>query len=524
MAVRQIIIIFLSMLFVAGNLVGQGQILDQPLKLQAQSGTISELLTEIEASSDVRMAWASNQLREDRKVRLTGQEKSLGDYLYTVLEGEYVRIVVRRNRVILAQAGKPLQLPGTPKLRNWTLRGQVREKGSGEALIAAAVYDPVSKQGTYTNDFGFFSLSLPKGIHQIHFQYVGYATQTRIIDFDQALEIDIQLETDLEIETIEINSSDAAQDLHGPTLMGRHTLSMEKEGALPVLLGEADILKTMQLLPGVHGGMDGAAGFFVRGGGADQNLINLDGVPVYNASHLIGIVSVFNSVAINSASIQKGAFPARYSGRLSSLVDVHMKEGNMEKFEGEVGMGLLSSRLSIEGPIIKNKTSFFLSGRRTWLDLLAIPVQILFGNARAGYFFHDLNAKINHRISKNDRIFLSGYLGRDKFRLRDVYFQRGADTGSDNTSLAWGNQIASLRWNHIFGPRLFANTTLTYSRFDFSILQELTQNADSSWFQKLRFGSNAFIKDWAGRVDFDFYPNPNHSIHFGGGSIYHNFS
>lgn len=524
MAKRLLTAVFLCLALFSGHLSGQDKLLDQPLRLEMRKGTVGEFLYEIESLTNVRMAWASNHLHLSRQLSLSGQEKSLGDHLNTVLEGEYVRIVVRKNHVVLAQSSKPLQRAGQQEVNRWTLQGQIREKGSGEALIGAAVYELASGVGTYTNDYGFFSITLPEGPHLLNFQYVGYTTQTREFDFTQAREIDIRLEANLEIEVVEIESTDEQQELHDATLMGRHTLSMEKEGSLPVLLGEADILKTMQLLPGVHGGSDGASGIFVRGGGSDQNLINLDGVPIYNANHVVGVVSVFNSAAINSASIQKGAFPARYSGRLSSFVDVHMKEGNMEKFQGEVGLGLLSGRVSLEGPLIKNKTSFFLSGRRTWLDLLTVPAQALFSTSETNYFFHDLNAKINHRISDKDRVYLSGYIGRDKINLKNVLYQAGSDSGKDRSEIGWGNQLGSLRWNHIFGSRLFANTTLTYSRYNFAVLQEVTQNEDSSWFQKLRFDAESSIQDWAGRVDFDYFPNPNHAIRFGAGTIYHTFS
>lgn len=523
MAIRPIVLFLLFLAFSGTLVFGQGNILNQSVEMSHQSGTVEELLEALGEAAEVRLAWSPRHLRSQRKVALTGREESLHDHLQTILDGEYVRIVVRKNRVILARAMQPLHRPEAVLPQRKTVRGLVRERGSGEALIGAAVYVAGTGQGTYTNDYGFFSLTMPEGVHQLNFQYVGYAPQRQIVDFSSTEDIEVRMEPNLEITGVEINSEEKTEEIHDHTLMGKHSLSMEKEGVLPVLLGEADVLKTMQLLPGVHGGMDGSVGFFVRGGGADQNLINLDGVPVYNASHAIGVVSVFNSSAITSASIQKGAFPARYAGRLSSLVDIRMREGNMEEIRGEVGMGLLSGRISVEGPIAKNKTSFFVSARRTWLDLLVVPLQALATPSRVSYFFHDFNGKINHRISKNDRIYLSGYFGRDKFRLRDVFFQVNSSRGDDNTEIGWGNQIASLRWNHIFGPRLFSNTTLTYSRYKFSLLQEIQQDSDSSWFQRFRFDSRSSIQDWAGRVDFDFFYNPRHTLHFGGGNTYHTF-
>lgn len=517
------IFLLILLLTSTGKIFGQNSLLEQPLQLDQKEGSLKEMIQQIEAASQIPISYSVTSLRLDKKVTLTGSENTLKKNLEVILEGEYIRIIVRKNKIILGQSDRPLHTSPTPILRRKTLSGYVRENGSGEALVGAAVYSPLLGKGTYTNAYGFFSLTLPQGTHEIAFQLVGYATQTIPVDFHQSQELDMALEPDLEVETIEISSEDQS-DMHDMNVMGQHSLSMEKEGSLPVLLGEADILKTMQLLPGVHGGADGATGIYVRGGGGDQNLIYLDGVPVYNANHVLGIVSVFNSTAIKSASIVKGGFPARFSGRLSSMIDVRTKEGNLEKFSGEVGMGILSGRVGLEGPIIKGKSSFFISARRTWLDLLVVPIQKLASKTYGGYSFHDLNAKTNIQVSKKDRIYLSGYLGRDQMVIRNALFTgENSSDGRDESLIGWGNQIAAFRWNHIFSPKLFCNTALTYSRYNRFREQYVYQEQDTTWFNELTFKSYSEIKDFSGRIDFDYFPHSNHTIKFGAGNTYHTF-
>jgi len=502
---------------------GPGKLLQTPLHLPLQHAPLRTVLAAIQETAQISLAYAAHNLKLEREVHFTGQEKTIGDHLQTALTGEYVRIVERRGRIILAQSRLPLKSSTAQKISKYTLSGHVIEEGSGEALVGAAIYNPRSGQGTYANEYGFFSLTLPKGEHEIVFQSVGYEAKVFAVNFNASLRMEVELISDLEVETVEIQV-DEKSELHNLNTIGRHTLSMDKEGSIPVLLGEADVLKTMQLLPGVHGGTDIGAGFYVRGGGQDQNLVHLDGVPVYNVNHLLGIVSVFNSSAINSASITKGSFPARYPGRLSSLVDIRMKEGNKEHWAGEIGVGLLSGKIGLEGPIIKEKASFFISARRTWLDLLYRTVAAIADGTPAGYNFNDLNAKVNWQASRNDRIFLSGYTGKDLFQVKNFLYRAGSNEASDQTKAGWGNRIGALRWNHLFNQKLFSNTTLTYSQYRFFLKQNALQTQDTTWYSLLEFDSESKIEDFSGRIDFDYFPNPDHVVKFGFGNTYHVFS
>ncbi len=426
---------------------------------------------------------------------------------------------------------------------NITISGYVQEAESGEKLIGGTVYDLNSGKGTITNDYGFYSLTLPKDSIRLRISYIGYQTQI----FETFLEADVSkifYLKDQMLKEVEILSSQEEQ-VHIKAEMSTVDLSMDKVKSLPALLGENDIMKTIQLLPGVQTGSEGSSGLYVRGGGPDQNLILLDGVPVYNASHLFGFFSVFNSDAINSTKLVKGGFPARYGGRLSSVIDIKMKEGNMKKFHGQGSIGLISSKISLEGPIIKDKTSFIVSARRTYLDILARPFIAASQRNQAtkdggdpnnistnngGYFFYDFNAKINHKISDKHRLYFSHYMGKDKAYLDAVdNYSYDSTVGTDTTNsiLRWGNIISALRWNYMPTNKVFINTTLRYSKYDFLIAfgnnsTETTNSITTN--QNFSYAYVSNIEDWSGKVDVDWMPNPDHLVKFGVGDIYHTFT
>ncbi|MDP4826649.1 MAG: TonB-dependent receptor, partial [Flavobacteriales bacterium] len=294
-----------------------------------------------------------------------------------------------------------------------TISGDIQDVETGEKLIGATVYETRMQKGTGTNVYGFFSLSLAADTVELSFSYVGYQPQKfrLVLTEDTRLDVSLSPITMISEAVIESQSDSKVEE----SQMSAITLDMSKVASLPVLLGERDVLKTLQLLPGVQSGTEGASGIYVRGGGPDQNLILLDGVPVYNASHLFGFFSVFNSDAIRNVELIKGGFPARYGGRTSSVIDIRMKEGNSKEFKGEGAIGLISSKLTLEGPIWKDRTSFLVSGRRTYIDFLTRPIIAAnTDDARGGYYFYDLNGKVNHKINDNNRLFLSMYHGKDR--------------------------------------------------------------------------------------------------------------
>jgi hypothetical protein len=411
-----------------------------------------------------------------------------------------------------------------------TISGHITDASTGEALIGANIFDLRSGKGTTANSYGFYSITLPADSMDLRYSYVGH--QTHLVPFHgkAGQVINISLIGVTQLGEVEIIGTQSEKEFER-TRMSTTEISLEKVRDLPVLLGERDVLKTIQLLPGVQSGTEGAAGLYVRGGGPDQNLILLDGVPIYNANHLFGFFSIFNTDAINSVKLIKGGFPAEYGGRLSSVIDMRMKEGNSKMIHGEGGIGLIASRLTLEGPIIKDKTSFMVSGRRTYIDMLTRPmIRRASDGVDGGYYFYDLNAKVNHRFSDRSRLFLSGYFGRDRFFARDKYSSQGATSqyeDSFDSGLQWGNSIAALRWNYIINPKFFSNTTLTYSRYNFQV----SSASASKWIENgvVMYDSYSAIQylsgieDIGAKIDFNYLPSPDHYIKFGGSHIYHTF-
>lgn len=408
--------------------------------------------------------------------------------------------------------------------QKFTISGFLEDKISGEKLIGANIFDAETYSGTITNFYGFYSLTLKKNKYKITFSFVGYQKETLDIDLKNDTIIKVLLSPSVELEGVTIKGKTIKNSVES-SQMSSINIPVKTIKSLPVLLGEIDIIKTLQLLPGVQSGSEGTSGFYVRGGGPDQNLILLDGVPVYNANHLFGFFSVFNADAINTVDLIKGGFPARYGGRLSSVLDIRMKEGNKEKIHGQGNIGLVSSKLSIDGPI-NDKTTFIVSARRTYVDILAQPFIRMeardYDKFSAGYYFYDINAKINHEFSDKSRLYLSSYIGNDKayFNSKDSY---DSNYDENKFKLQWGNITTALRWNYILNKKLFSNTTLTYSRYKFITGVDFEEEYDNS-FEKFKFNYSSGINDLAAKIDFDYMPNPNQYIKFGLNNIYHTFN
>lgn len=399
-----------------------------------------------------------------------------------------------------------------------TISGYVTEKKSGERLIGATVFIPEKNIGTATNAFGFYSITMQADDIKLKASYIGYATFSQDISLKQNTTLNIELESAKEMKEVVITGKkDAIQER---TQMSTIDLPIQTIKSLPAFLGEVDVLKAIQLLPGVQAGNEGSSGFYVRGGGPDQNLILLDGVPVYNASHLFGFFSVFNADAIRSVELVKGGFPARYGGRLSSVLDINMKEGNKNKLHGEGGIGLIASRLTLEGPIQKGKSSFMISGRRTYYDIIAKP--FIRGNFKGGYYFYDLNGKVNFKLTKKDHLYISGYLGDDKFYAKQKQEDGSSLSSSFNTDLKWGNITTVARWNHQYNNKLFGNLTAYYSQYRF-IVSTQTKSTFSGSNDEFYLKYSSGINDKAVKYDFDYIPHPNHYVKAGVGYVNHTY-
>ncbi len=385
---------------------------------------------------------------------------------------------------------------------NLTISGYIRDAANGETIIGANIYIDEIGSGTVSNEYGFYSVNLPAGTYTLSFSYVGYDTNVEQVSLTQ----DIRLDKNIGIESQELQeiviSSEAANANVSSTEISVNKLDIGTIKKIPTLLGEVEILRSIQLLPGVSSVGEGATGFNVRGGSIDQNLVLLDEAPVYNSSHLFGFFSVFNPDAVKDVKLYKGGIPARYGGRLSSILDVRMKEGNNKKLAINGGVGAIFSRLSVEAPIIKDKASFIIAGRRSYADILAQP--FLDEDAQGSVLnFHDLTLKTNWTLGEKDRLFLSGYTGRDNFGF------------GDQAGFNWGNATATLRWNHVYNDGLFGNVTAYYSDYDYQIsFGNDSQN---------RFDWDAAIKNYAIKPEFTWFLNPNNQVRFGGQFIIYEF-
>lgn len=430
--------------------------------------------------------------------------------------------------------------------QNITISGIITDEKTGESLIGANIFDANTLRGTTTNYYGFYSFKISENRVKLTFSYVGYQSVEIELTLFKDTILNISLIPVIELEEVVITDKSPINNVRS-TQMSMTQLPVAEIQSLPVLLGEVDIIKSLQLMPGVQGGTEGTSGLYVRGGGPDQNLILLDGVPVYNVSHLFGLFSVFNEDAIKNVTLYKGGFPARFGGRLSSVVDIRMKEGNMNEFKANASIGLLASRVTIEGPIKKNKTSFIVSGRRSYIDLLSYPIQMAInkglndnGKFWVGYFLQDFNAKINHKFSDKSRLYFSTYFGKDKFFFNDKYeytndyayidgtsYITETSTYQDKAGIEWGNATAALRWNYIITNELFSNITCTYSKYKFIFFNEglyESERGDEKYKDDYYYGYHSSIKDIALKADFDYIPNLKHYFRFGISNTLHYFS
>ena len=466
----------------------------QSIDLDTYGKSWSEVLASISDQCQCQFAYSQQHLAD-----------GIGEYQFTatpldkvldqIVEAEGLQWKKIGEMVVI---GKKSEIARSEKA---TLSGHIRNGENGEALIGATLYSPASNSGTSSNSYGFYSITLPRGKYLFVVNHLGFEPLEFQINLSQDEEKTISLKSQETVLSEVIVS--AAPDLDAQIIspqVNREMISTETIKSTPAIMGESDLIKVVQLSPGVATQGEGSSSIFVRGGGADQNLILLDDVPVYNPSHLMGFFSVFNADAINGLDFYRGGIPANFGGRLSSVLDIRMKEGNNQRFGAEGGIGTLSSRLLLEGPIKKDKSSFMISGRRTYADLFLKLSQDEFTRKTTAYFY-DVNAKVNTRIGTKDRLYISGYFGRDINRIRSL--QYGVD---------WGNTTTSVRWNHLYGNKLFSNTTLLYSKYTYRI--DLSRsNSNVNW--------NSSIEDIGLKHEFTWYPNQEHKVYFGLQSTLH---
>ncbi|MBQ3636462.1 MAG: TonB-dependent receptor [Bacteroidales bacterium] len=403
-----------------------------------------------------------------------------------------------------------------------TVSGYVVDSKSSETIIGATVVDSRGHQGTVSNPYGFYSLTLQPGETRLTYSYVGYERKEVLLSLSRDTVINIRLDGKAEIEEVKVVGTRAEAGIRS-TGMGSMDIPVSIIEHTPALLGETDVIKTLQLTPGVQAG-SASSSFFVRGGGGDENLILLDGTPVYKIDHLFGFFSVFTPEAVKKVTFYKSSFPARYNGRTSSVVDVRTKDGDMHNYHATASIGLLTSRINVEGPIVEDKTSFTLSGRSTYFSLMTRP--FMSKDSRFSYWFYDLNAKVNHIFSDDDRVYVSLYNGRDIFGsdYSDTYSGVGGEEVKEKygSDLNWGNTISTIRWNHVFSSKVFSNATASYNHYRMKIESEDgSESRGGSSMSECEMGSE--IIDWGIAYDIDYHPNSRHTVKVGSNYLYHVF-
>lgn len=494
------------------------------IRLPQQECRINDLLKIISYQTKHSFIYQSSDV-DHEKIVSTPEERYelilLLNIMFPSLTHEYL---VSDRKVLVKKKKKGKQASN----ERFSISGYVTDSTSGESLIGAHIYFPELNSGVVSNAYGYYSASLPAGIHAITVGYLGYARYKHSLELSEDVKLNVAMaESTSSLEEVLVYSG---QSLVETSQISSMKIPIRQMSNLPVLLGETDLMKSIQLLPGVSGGLEGFSNFYVRGGGPDQNLILLDGVPLYNTQHLFGFLSTFNNDALNNVDLYKGGFPARYGGRLSSVLDIQMKEGNRQEFRGDATVGLLASAITLEGPI-NEQTSFMVSGRRTYWDVLARPI-LRSLNQDVGYHFYDLYAKINHSLSDKDKIYFSTYLGNDKLSLMNDDIAENSSqvvTNEERNSLKWGNLISAFRWNHTYNPKLFSNMGITYSRFYYDISNAYVRTFEgvAGNTPEPEIYSNSLssgIEDVAFKADFDFFPLPNQTIKFGSMLTYHTFT
>lgn len=534
---KYIFLFFLSIPF----LLQSQNLLDTKLDINIEQLSIEDALLYLSEKANCSISFNSNYFSKDQKISLHLTNTSLKIILTKCLHNSGYTFKVIDHAISLIALPPPI----------YTISGYVEDSLSGERLIAATVVDISTGRGTSTNEYGFYSLSIPKGKAQLNYSYLGFKSKEYDIVIGKDLHLSIGLNASITLGAVIVTDSKMLPQSAMGTATAPNFKSKEIN-KVPTIAGEIDILRYFQTLAGVQSGADGLGGMHVRGGNTDQNLILLDGVPVYNPTHSFGLFSIFNTHTIKSAQLYKGALPAQYGGRLSSVIDIRTREGDNKAFHGGLNMSLLTTSLFVEGPIIKNKTSFLFSTRRTHLDPLIKTIINSDPTSKGGYYFFDTNFKLNHKFSDKDRIYLSFYKGGDKIQYEAEFAITDKNCGVPELchpisnqveflNYNWGNLVVSLRWNHLWNKHFFSNTTLTYSQFkfnnnygeeEFATFLEPTEEEESEipefkeedLFSKIalyRFSSR--IKDTGIKIDFNYLPTHQHHFKFGGGILVRQF-
>ena len=499
-----------------------GKIID----FEVEKTPIAEALIELSEAADINIAFHPRLFNKAETVSGVFQQKSVGFILKKCLEKTRITYKLEGTHLILYQ--KPPTL--------YTISGYIQDAKTGERLVGATIWEANAGKGGITNDYGFFSLKVPEGNVLLQCSYIGYQPLTKKTKLNKNQKIQLDLSPSITLTEVIVTANNLDQNEAHLTLGKGEAINLQNLSAGISLGGESDLMGFIRGKVGVQSGADGIGGMSVRGGGVDQNLILMDGVPIYNPSHSLGLFSVFNTHIIKSASMLTGGFSAKYGGRLSSVLDVRVKEGNTKEWKGTAEIGTLASKLTVEGPIQKDKSGLLISMRRTHIDPLLNYISSKekekeFEEGSVNYFFFDLNAKFHHRLSAKDQLFFSFYKGKDDFGDNSIYEYDVPEYDEyyleeSNQEIDWGNEIAALRWNHLFGEQLFSNTTFTLSRYNYNSLNIYNYLEDTPDSFEAQYSYDTFqskISDAGLKIDFEYYPAPQHQVLFGGGLLFRSF-
>lgn len=491
--------LFISFFILQPSAAQEKKITSPHISINVKNRPFQEVLTIIELKTKLRFAYSTDLVRQQKNVSITAADISLTDLLGILLKGTTLTYRLVADQIVLQNSVRPSDI---------TLSGYIKDARTGESLIGASIYIPASGTGIFSNNYGFYSITVPAAdAIDLQVSYVGYKSVLRQVNANSSLSLSVEMEHNNNQE--EINEFVVARDKREDNVKKNQSslieISSDMITAAPSVGGGGDLISSVEMLPGVQAGIDGTPGYFVRGGNAGQNLILLDDATLYNPSHIFGLVSIFNAPAIKHATLMKGGFPASYGDHLSSVLDIAMKDGSNKQFGGIVEMGSISSGATLYGPLRSGRSSFLVSARRSTTDILLRP--ILRRNYFDNYYFYDVNAKLNFQLSSRDRLLLSYYSGKDN----NSYTTDSADATGINYAMHFGNSAFTIRWNHQYSGKLFSNTSLEYNRY-----HQFLSASESGYFAQLYSG----IRDINGKTNFTYYLSPAHKINMGADYLY----
>lgn len=503
-------------------LAQRSDVLNSSIKITINKGDLKQIFENIETNNNLVVSYSSSIVDVSVEKTFEADTYICSDLFNYILEEQAVRAISRGQKIlIIPDPNKEISFTRLKPRNYFTINGYVKDAETGEALIGASVYNPLTNRGTITNEFGYYSLTMPEGRQTVNFSFVGFNPMSETYSLGKRTRSDIYLKYNIEMEEILVVDQDSSQ-----IWRGREKINIDEIRNLPAIFGEVDILKSISLLPGIQSGNEGQGGLIVRGGSPDQNLIILDGIPLYEVNHLLGLVSIFNEDVINNVNLYKGDFSAKYGGRLSSVVDIQLKDGNYKELKGSATAGLLGGKFNVEGPIQKERSSFNIAGRTSWLNQTVTPFiddYLDIGGARLGYY--DFNLKLKREFQSTNAITFSAYMGRDNISYNDIPQELGSYLLNTDNNLSWGNDLASLRWSRLFGPKVFSNFTVGFVNYNYLYhVRHTLEKEDVEEDKIFTIASTSRIFDRIIKWDIDYFQSNKLDIKFGAGYVLHTYN